>query len=290
LERAARTIWCKKSLGGEEEFNDIFAALCRRYDSPGWVTDVLQAALETEIAEAEEVDLALVRLELDAQLTGRPFSAISPDTLKGVSTQELPEEAPASSGAERVLVGNRVNPSRELKQVRAPEATRFNNGDGCEADEQSGLGQLRQRAFQLANQLAHAHGMGHLIKPLSEQGLGFVVQDVPDETLTEVLDEDMARLVTAVWWQLVACSEVMVAPSVQVVAQLKEGSSFQIAIADQAPNQLFAAMSPLEPGLVGSHLWRWLTDEDWQTLVALTETYRVLHRNSRESGQSLWHA
>ena len=132
--------------------------------------------------------------------------------------------------------------------------------------------------------------MGHLIKPLSEQGLGFVVQDVPDETHTEVLDEDLARLVTAVWWQLVACSEVMVAPSVQVAAQLKEGSSIQAAVADQGPSQLFAAMSPLEPGLVGSHLWRWLTDNDWQTLVALTETYRALHRISRESGQSLWHA
>jgi hypothetical protein len=156
-----------------------------------------------------------------------------------------------------VVVGNHVNPSGELKQVRVCETTKSKNGNRLEADEQSELVRLRQLAYQLANQLAHAHGMGHLIKPLSEQGLGFVVQDVPDETHTEVPDEDLARLVTAVWWQLVACSEVMVAPSVQVVAQLKEGSSFQIAIADQAPNQLFAAMSPLEPGLVGSHLWRW---------------------------------
>ena len=31
-------------------------------------------------------------------------------------------------------------------------------------------------------------------------------------------------------------------------------------------------------------------NEDWQILVALIETYRVLHRISRESGQPLWHA
>lgn len=218
LDRVARRIWCNKSLGAEGEFNEIFAALCRRYDSPDWVTDVLQGALETEIAEAAELDLALVRLELDAQLTGRPFPVITPETLEGAPAQDRPREAATSSGTESATVGKHVNSS-------------------LEANEQSELGRLRQRAYQLANQLAHADGLGHLVKPLSEQGLGLVVQDVPDETLTEVLDEDLAQLVTAVWRQLVACS-----------------------------------------------------DEDWQTLVALTETYRVLHRVSREPGQPLWHA
>lgn len=203
--------------------------------------------------------------------------------------QALPKEA-AASGTASPVVGIHVDPRREPKRVRVCETTRSKDGDSPEADEQSELERLRQRAYQLAIQLAHAHGLGHLIKPLSEQGLGFVVHDVPDEALTDVLDEDLARLVTAVWWQLAACSEVMVAPSVQVVSQLKEGSSFQAAVADQDPNQLFAAIPPLEPGLVGSQLWRWLTDEDWQTLVALTETYRVLHRISRESGQPLWQA
>lgn len=218
LDRVARRIWCNKSLGAEGEFNEIFATLCRRYDSPDWVTDVLQSALETEIAEAAEVDLGLVRLELDAQLTGRSFPVIAPETLEDSPKQNRPREAAASSGAESAAVGNHVKSS-------------------LEANEQSELGRLRQRASQLASQLAHAEGLGHLVKPLSEQGLGLVVQDVSDETLTEVLDEDLAQLVTVVWRQLVACS-----------------------------------------------------DEDWQTLVALTETYRVLHRVSREPGQPLWHA
>jgi ParB family protein of integrating conjugative element (PFGI_1 class) len=91
LERATRTIWCKRSLGAEGEFDEVFAALCRRYDSPDWVTDVLQGALETEIADAAEVDLALVRLELDAQIAGRSLPAISPDILEGASMRELPQ-------------------------------------------------------------------------------------------------------------------------------------------------------------------------------------------------------
>ena len=215
LDRVARRIWCDKPLGAEEEFNEIFAALCRRYDSPDWVTDVLQGALETEIAEAAELDLALVRLELDAQLTGRSFPVIASEALVDSPAQDRPREVAAPSGAESAAVENHVNSSLAVNV-------------------QSELGRLRLRANQLANQLAHAEGLGHLVKPLSEQGLGFVVQDVPDETLTEVPDEDLAQVATALWWQLAACS-----------------------------------------------------DEDWQTLVALTETYRVLHRISRESGQSL---
>jgi ParB family protein of integrating conjugative element (PFGI_1 class) len=218
LERAARAIWCKKSLGAEGEFDEIFAALCRRYDSPDWVTDVLQGALETEIAEAAEVDLALVRLELDAQLTGRSIPVITPETLENAPAQDRLREAVTSSGTESAAVGNHVNSSLDTKEL-------------------SELERLRQRANQLANQLAHTGGLGLLVKPISEQGPGFAVQDVPDETFSEVLDEDLAQLVAAVWRQLVACS-----------------------------------------------------DEDWQTLVALTETYRVLHRISREPGKPLLHA
>jgi len=278
LERATRTLWHNKSLGVQEEFNETFAALCRRYDSPDWDTDVLQESLETEIADAADIDLSLIRLELDAKLKGKSYSVNAPEPQADASRQVMPEETEvSSSGTQRVDVGNHLNSTCELKQVRVPEA-----------EEASELGRLRERAYQLANQLAHAHGLGNLVKQLSDYGLGFLVQDVPDETLTEVLDEDLARLVTAVWWQLVACSDVMAGPSAQVVAQLKKGSTFQTAVADQNPNQFLVAIPLLEPGLVVSHLSRWLTDEDWQTLVALTETYRALHRISRESGQSLW--
>jgi len=292
LERAARAIWCKKSLGAEVEFDETFAALCRRYDSPDWATEVLRGALETEIADAADVDLALVRLELEAQITGRPFPTIELDALEGASTPASDRTVAESEKSGRVVVGNAIDPHAELQ--RAPRAkaanveARTNLATGV-GQERNGLDGLRQRACQLAIQLAHAHGLGHLIKPLNEQGLGFVVQDVPDAALTDVLDEDLAQLVMAVWWQLAACAEVMAAPAAQMVAQLKEGSSLQAAVADQDPSKLFRAIPPLEPGLVGVQLWRWLSDEDWETLVALTETYRVLHRMSRESGQPLWH-
>ena len=280
LERAARAIWCKKSLGAEVEFDETFAALCRRYDSPEWATEVLRGALETEIADAADVDLALVRLELDAQIAGRPFPVIALDALEGTSTQTLDRTIAES---ESVVVGNAIDLHAEFERAPGTKAAnaeaRTNLATGV-GQEQNALDRLRQRTCQLAVQLAHAHGLGHLIKPLNEQGLGFVIQDVPDAALTDVLDEDLAQLVMAVWWQLAACAEVLAAPAAQMVAQLKEGSSLQVAVADQDPSQLFKAIPPLEPGLVGVHLWRWLSDEDWQTLVALIETYRDLHRIS----------
>lgn len=293
LERAARTIWSKKSLGAEEEFDETFAALCRRYDAPDWSTDVLRGALETEIADVADVDLALVRLELDAQIAGRPFPAITLEVLEGAPTPSRERTISSSEESEGVALEQTIAPNTGLERAPVTKATQAkghaNLAQGA-AKESSTLDRLRRQACQLANELAHAHGLGHLIKPLSEQGLGFVVQDVPDAALTDALDEDLRQLVTAVWWQLAACSEVMAAPATLMVAQLKEGSSLQAAIADQDPSQLFKAIAPLEPGLVGAHMWRSLSDEDWKILVALIETYRVLHRISRESGQPLWHA
>ena len=288
LERAARTIWSKKSLGAEEEFDETFAALCRRYDAPDWSTDVLRGALETEIADVADADPALVRLELDAQIAGRPLPEITLDVVECAPIPARERTVTSSDKSEGIALA----PTAGME--RAP-VTKTAQAKGCAnlahgaTKEPSTLSELRQRSGQLAIELAHAHGLGYLIKPLSEQGLGFVVQDVPDAALTDALDEDLRQLVTAVWWQLAACSEVMAVPFAKIDALLKEGSVLQVSLADQDQSQLFKAIAPLEPGLVGAHMWRWLSDEDWKTLVALIGTYRVLHRVSRESGQPLWH-
>jgi len=291
LERGARAIWCKRSLGTEAEFDDTFAALCRRYDSPEWATEVLRGALETEIADAADVGLSLVRLELDARIAGRPFPAIALDTLEQAPAQTLERSLVESSNSEPVVIGNAI----ALPAVceRDPASESINGKDhgnlaSRDTKENNGLDPLRQQACQQATALAHAHGLGRLVKPFYEQGLGFLVQDVPEAALTDVLDEDLAHLVTAVWWQLVACAEMLTAPAVQIMTHLKEGSPLQAAVVDKDHSKLFKAIPPLEPGLIGTQLWRRLNDEDWKALTALIETYRALHRVSRESGQPLW--
>ncbi|MFK8047003.1 MAG: ParB family protein [Halioglobus sp.] len=295
LERSVRDIWNKKSLGAEEEFEDTFAALCRRYDGPDWSTDVLRGALETEISAIAEVDLAMVRLELEALIKGRPFPEITLEVVRSASTSPLEQTAVEPEDSGDVIVGKVSAPSGLLKPAPRIQAAHLSSRGRVEkggakgvAKESKTLDQLRQQACQLALELAHAHGLGNLIEPLPGQGLGFMVEDVPNAALTSVLDEDLAQLVLAVWWQLAACAEVFAAPAAQIEALLKEGSSLRAFLVDQDRNQLFKAVPPSDLGLMGVQLWRWLSDEDWKTLAALTQTYRELHRMSREAVQPLW--
>ena len=71
LERASRTIWQRHCSGDDNAFDDVFAALCRRYDGPEWDTDLLQGAIETEIAEEAETSVHTIRVAIDAELKGR---------------------------------------------------------------------------------------------------------------------------------------------------------------------------------------------------------------------------
>ena len=71
LERAARAIWLRRGLEEESGFDEVFATLCKRYDSIDWDLEPLRDAIEIEIAEQSEVSLHTIRVELEAQLAGR---------------------------------------------------------------------------------------------------------------------------------------------------------------------------------------------------------------------------
>ncbi len=201
LERATRALWCDKSLGSEEAFDDTFAALCRRYDSPDWDTDVLQESLENEIAATANVDLSLIRLALDAQSKGESSSVNLAEPLAEESTQRVfKEAAAASSDTEAIGVGNHDHSALELKPLRVLEAFSCKEKSNPEMGAAKQLGRLRERAYQLANQIAHAHGLSHLVKPLSGQGQGFLVFDLAQEKFAALSDED--------WQHLVALTEI----------------------------------------------------------------------------------
>ncbi len=71
LERAARKLWQRHGAGDDSAFDEVFAALCRRYDGWSWDTDLLQGALETEIAEEAETSIHTIRVALQAEMSGR---------------------------------------------------------------------------------------------------------------------------------------------------------------------------------------------------------------------------
>ena len=323
LDRAARFIWKKRELGDDESFDAVFAALCQRYDGPEWDLEQLRGAIETEIAEALEVSIQAVRVELGARILGRELE---------IAVVDVDDDADASEERES---------SSQVTSVKAQETTRLQTSDeprddsadaisriemppaqrptpaiapGAseqESTEPSGtsieptsdsteslvtfslpgptdLKSLRGRAWTLAARLAQRNGIGGLVVPLSGKGLGFILRDVPDSSLADQLDTDTLGQISMLWWHLAACAEMTVAPLDAVIATLSDDSVLRQALENQDAGLLFNSVWTLDPGHTGYRLWRQLGDQDWQDLLNLMDTYRRIHLAAEASQVRLW--
>ncbi len=311
LERAVRKIWKDRGLGDDAAFDTVFEALCRRYDSPEWDLELLRGALETEIAEALEVNLHTIRLELDARLAGHaPSPAMSDptaieqqpaDTATGVAAQSpTNDRAPSASDStppdplavnKTVESAAGVEPSTKQRSQRTQEEGSTPSVESVPVRDEAprnDIQSLRARASTLAARLAQRHGMGELVVPLADKGLGFIVCDVPDAMLADQLDPDALSEISLLWWQLAACAEITVAPLEAVVSLLAKDALLRRALEQQDAGLLFSSVWTLDPGHTGYRLWRTLSEHDWQDLVELMATYRQIHRVAEDTHTSLW--
>ena len=94
LDRAARLIWKRRDIGDDAAFAAVFAALCQRYDGPDWDLDLLRSAIETEIAEALEVSIHTIRVEVDTHLAGHDINIPMPE---GEEDDSIPVSDESSS-------------------------------------------------------------------------------------------------------------------------------------------------------------------------------------------------
>ena len=306
LESAARTVWIQRGLGDEAEFNQVFATLCHRNDDSDWDTDLLRAALETEIAEQGDISVHTIRVELDAQIEGRKLTMPAgeanslaeseDDATDWLASSELnPPTTPSDSSlveaenldAQTSLTADKpedhpsdlwdVEPDATLKQL---------------LDEQmqgpTDIKSLRARAWTLAARLAQRNGISDLVEPLAGRGLGFILRDVPDPALADQLDADSLSQLSMVWWQLAACAEITVAPVEAIIARLPVESLLRQALEQQDAALLFNSVWTLDPGHTGYRLWRRLGERDWNDLLNLMSTYRQIHHLATASGIRLW--
>jgi ParB family protein of integrating conjugative element (PFGI_1 class) len=316
LERAARRLWQRYDAGDDSGFDAVLMALCRRYDGPDWDTDSLQRALETEIAEATETSIHTLRVALDAELDGRKLvipevesEPVTERSWTGVSPTGVDDSGDGdddTAQAERDRVAISVGSERSDTQPAAP-AEVLNEGlaqptePAADASARStetlldvdasaprDLKSLRGRAWTLAARLAQRHGIGELVMPLSGQGLGFVLRDVPDPELTDQLDDDTLNQVSMLWWQLAACAEMTFAPLEAIVPTLPSESVLRKALEDQDAGLLFNSVWTLDPGHTGYRLWRALNDADWRDLIHLMDTYRRIRQLAADTGTALW--
>ena len=305
LVQAGRTLWQRYCSGGDSAFDEVFAALCRRYDGPDWDTDVLQGAIETEIAEEAETSIHTVRVALDAEIDGRELSI--PDF---VPIKEPPKPEKRDGTDENSVITDDLNDHEDnvqgldsgseiISDSEVAPTTSQDNLDDVPGDvsetlidqsdsKPNDLKSLRGRAWTLAARLAQRNGIGDLVMPLSGRGLGFVLRDVPDPVLSDQLDEDALAQVYMLWWQLAACSEMTFAPIESIAPTLPSDSILRRAIEDQDAELLFNSIWTLDPGHTGYRLWQSLHDRDWRDLLNLMDTYRSIRHLALETGTVIW--
>ena len=321
LERAVRALWLDRTVDTEDEFDQVFAALCRRYDSPEWDIGNLRRALEAEMAERAEVSIHAVSMVLEGYLVGRRGLDAGADWLTetdddgGMSDAEPIAATNANESALTELPTSETDDATardgdqpiasDAVEASAPSASAGGNDAVCEDDtdvlhvddpaprkttrlESMDLKSLRARAWTLASRLAQRNGLSELIQPLAGRGLGFVLCDVPDPALVDQLDEDTLAQVSMVWWYLAAASEVTVAPVEQLLPSFDDESVLRRALEDQDAGLLFSSVWTLDPGHMGFRLWCRLDERDWRDLLDLMETYRALHQAAAASGDPLW--
>ncbi|WP_051301687.1 ParB family protein [Sedimenticola selenatireducens] len=329
LERAARQVWQSHELGADTTFDPVFAALCQRYDDPDWDTELLRNALESEIAEQADVSVHLIRMELDARIEGRAVMIPPPEEDPDLDEDDVdwldkppantkfdspvslaPEpgkrqdqpladcspdsdisEDPDVDPVAEALPDNEVGIAPASNDFEFPDTTILDEAPaGVGVAGSADLKSLRARAWTLASRMAQRNGLSDLVLPLSRQGLGFTLRDVPDPALADQLDEATLSQLSLIWWQLAACAELTVAPAASILPHLPTESVLRQALEQQDPARLFDSVWTLDPGQTGHRLWRRLGDRDWMDLLNLMDCYRRMHHLAEERQLDLWAA
>ena len=131
LDRVAKSLWIERTDDAEAEYDEVFGALCRRYDTPEWALENLRRALEAEIAERAGVSIQAVSLDIDAGLAGRPFAAGTDEVDyddDGYDGCDETTDPPAENGGKRIEGGNGADPRDEELDSAMTDAGAGANG------------------------------------------------------------------------------------------------------------------------------------------------------------------
>lgn len=129
------------------------------------------------------------------------------------------------------------------------------------------------------------------MRPLANNGLGFLLCDVPDVEFLSSLAGERAAGTATLWWQLLAFSDQCTAPPEIMVVELDPGSRLaELLAGDQAIERLRECLDPVVDPAVQGRFWAQLDDTDWCDWLALVHSYRQMHQLADDLRQSLWSA
>lgn len=290
LDRTAGDLWERYGEGDRQEYNDIFLALCQRYDTPDWDLYSLKQAIENELASETEQSLHVVRLTLDAALAGRALPNMQDlpieqhtDLSDEHNLSELTEVSTTSADrSPNAFPDNSAAPT--LSQVLPRTVAAFTPDGSTHAD----LDALRLEIYALVYQLAENHGIADTIIHLPDNGCGFLVCHFPAQSLEEVLDASLLAQVSMTWWHLFACADMCSAP-VSILTRHLNGDPHYLSVLKQRDLEAVAKqVHPVSLDQIGKQYWQHLSNNDWQILIQLIGTYRQLCTAAGRSGLTLW--
>ncbi len=316
LHRAGEVIWEIRALGQPLEFHQTFHGLCQRYDGPDWQFESLRQALETELAEAADIDIQVMRMEFECRLAGRApevpqFLQLDDltDDAHAVLSETVPAEVFAGGRSEDACAEKlgpygrpEVQQTGSDKQIqRAPdgcvqvvvELPRNGKNSDVVSEDDSGqvpaaVERLRRQAFSLAHRLGARHGFADLIVPLTNRGSGFVVCNAPGPLHAVRLTDADNTVRSNLWWGLVAVAEMSSAPIDVVSEHLYPDSALRAAITSGDWSGVAQSVSMLQPVHEARQFWAALNEADWQDWWSLLNCYRTLRRETEVRDRSLW--
>jgi len=285
LQRLGGEIWTRRGIGSQEEFDGIFSELCRRYDSPDWQIEPLTRAVETEVAEAADTGVQVIRMEMDCLASGRSLSDEMP--VAGVPSSD---ESDQNENVESTVESEEVASAEKREPVKVSIAVPTTPvGTLPDASVSSNcIDSLRYQAYEHAESLARRFGLGDLIVPVPDIGLGFLLTDLPSNTVIERVDDELRASMCTMWWQLLAFSEITIAPMSVVEGYLDKNSELLSILSNGKIRLLFERIRIIDPGSFADRFWCRLSQHDWMDWLQLAHSYRELNRLAVEQERPLW--
>lgn len=295
LHRAGSQLWTRYGIGSDDEFDDVFSELCRRHDGPDWQSEPLLRAIANEIAEAADVNVQTIRMMIDAsQVDGgnlaesyaqdaseKEADVVACQSQGQTNTRECGEST-ASEAPEPGSLSVDIDLDDQNELSKSIESQRGRH------DDQNPFLDLRRRAFGLADSLARRFGLADLVVPLPDCGNGFLIVDVPSQSLLDGADCHSRAAIGTMWWQLIAFSEVACAPPSIIEELLPRDSALRQILQDQEVELLFDRVEIIEAAYIAEQFWARLAKQDWQDWLYLAHTHRDLRAKVVELEQPLW--
>lgn len=309
LESACRRCWSEWREDDAAQIDALFGNVLAEHDGPSWNLDEVQRRLEAGLAEALDISIKHVRLEIDARLAGglgdtkAPLSpAPAAESSEVIETRPTTvavhhaeptsireeDESASSIVATSPLVTHTTNTEQEpVPAAPQPPAEKIDTSPAPPITVGSGdLESLRSRGHALALQIAAQYGLADCISAAPRLGMGYLI-DAPKISLIPVAGQADAmepRYRQWVWWLLLSLSEQVVHPD-RLVRTPKD-SLLRNLILENNEEQVLA--------LVGEPDWKALgyellgnpgfDDRTAEDLLELARTCRRIRRAANDDG------